>query len=587
MEEQIMHNAAAPEIQPPAPKPAGKKTGLLLAILIPLVLVLVAGGIFGGILISRNNQYQKALEYLDDDEIEEAIEIHKKLGDYKDLEAEICDAAESECKKLLKKNNYKKIPALYELVAEYPEALEAMDKRAEKHLEDLLENEDYEQLVVMRREYTQREALHEQILEALEEAAEDLWDYSRNDTLNLYTMLLEEDICLEGVENNVLSLMDSYIAEAWYHDALGYYSYIAHSDRCVKHVQQSLLAQVQTAMAANDQWSVEYLLEAMTLYTLDGEPIQQAVYDYACQQMELENYDEAYDYFSMLGEYKDSADKRYELEILNSIATLERYVENGWYYDAKYLVDSFTGEAYERLLAAYLAHCGDLTYIADLEAALLARLKLADEDGASYTQLLETEYAYLEKYQSMPFYDSRLEELADSYYEALGDQHRALTYYVDYEYYDYYEFYYYWDLAACDRYAVLDLLNAEYGFGGEDAQLQSLLGIAEGRRQYVEGWYAAHNCLAYYLWNNVPYYENGTYYLDVYNYTDYTFDIAVYQDYYTWDDEWLHSFECKIVSMEPGEMVKVQIDYPVDEDVDHWYIDWEIYNIYYQGKLLG
>lgn len=93
-------------------KPA-KKKGKILAITIPLVVVLIIAGVIGGMFISKNSQYNKALQMLDDGDISDAIEIHQKLGDYKDLADEICNGAESQCKKQLKKGGYSKIAKLY------------------------------------------------------------------------------------------------------------------------------------------------------------------------------------------------------------------------------------------------------------------------------------------------------------------------------------------------------------------------------------------------------------------------------------------------------------------------------------------
>ena len=55
------------------------------------MLVLIIAGVVAGIFISKNNQYNKAVQLLDEGEFEEAIAIHQKLGDYKELDEVISD----------------------------------------------------------------------------------------------------------------------------------------------------------------------------------------------------------------------------------------------------------------------------------------------------------------------------------------------------------------------------------------------------------------------------------------------------------------------------------------------------------------
>ena len=219
-----------------------------------------------------------------------------------------------------------------------------------------------------------------------------------------------------------------------------------------------------------------------------------------------------------------------------------------------------------------------------IEAGETVNVTITLDEAIAEAFQLQIELEYLEKYRNMPFYDEALYALAWQYLYALDNQEQVVEYYFE-EYYDYYQFWYAWYLADADRYAALDKLSEYYGFGEGKEQLESLLGTAESLRQWADAWYEIHACLSTQLWGLAPYEENGVYYLEVYNYTGYTFSFTVYEQFCDAEDTLLNEYEDTYVTVESGATCRVVIAHP-GEGVSYWYIDWEIYDIYLDGVLL-
>ena len=179
----------------------------------------------------------------------------------------------------------------------------------------------------------------------------------------------------------------------------------------------------------------------------------------------------------------------------------------------------------------------------------------------------------------MPFYDEYLQDLIMEYLYYLQE----LEYTLEYE--DYYDFYYYWQHTTADCYTVLDLLNAHYGFGANDTRLQALLGISEALRYWTNAWYEIHNCLSWQLWEVAPYVEGDAYYLDLTNYTQYAFTVVFYQQFMCYE-EIVGEYQSEELTLQPDETIRVLIAVP-DTDVEYWFMDWDIFNIYDGDTFLG
>lgn len=525
-----------------APKKKGK-LGLILGIGIPVLVVLIVAGIFIGIAANKSSQYKEAMRLLDDGDIDEAVAIHQELGDYKDLETQICDAAADEFEDLMDDASYKKAIRVYAAAAGYPDAVQSMNEILQEHVEDLVK------------------------------------DYSYDAIQDLYDRIVKEEVAVELVSQLLAQSAQNWLDDGNYYDVMELYGLLSEQAEAVAKLEE-LLGQKFTELLSENYYDADYLYDVLKDHEIELEAVYSALYDQACTWLENGEYYDAKDLFEELGDYKDSVAKIEEIRLAQAMEDLQYYLDNEWYSSAWSLVEEYEGTIYDELLAVYLTYCGDGTFIADLEAALKARMAATEVEGATYEDVINAEWELLEKYWDLPFYDERLGELADMYLQALEDQEDTLWYNDDYE------FTYYWNMAAAERYAVLDLLHEEYDYAATDTTLQEVLGTSESMKAYWEAWWNVHDDLSDQFWGTYAQQdENGAYYLAYTNYTEYTFTVYIKNYFCDYSDVEISSTELEFVSVAPGQTIQMPVEFP--EDYYNWYVDWSIYDIYQDGNLLG
>ena len=554
----------------------------ILFVIIPLVLILIAGAALTGLGLSRNAKYEKALELLDDGQITDAIAIHQELGQYKDLDVQICDAAASHCKKLLEKGEYEKVPKLYQTVSAYPESAERLNQPVRAYAETALLDYDAETVVSLWESFAQDENLRALLQDQIAASAPAMFEESSGDYMYFYQLLMEEDIRLDALDACVAEYLCRNIRERDYTDVYTYYHILPQDSAAMEQVYEAFVDNAKDFLDQNNYAYVMEMYSWMQSFDAKIEDVSQQIYDHACVMLEQQQYGSAQDYFYLLSNnndpwYREDADYMYKLSLL------QYYIANRWFEDARYLVDRYAGETHEKLLAALMEHCGDQTAIADLEAAILARLALEETD-ASDQMLLDAEWEILHKYRDMYFYDQNLWNLMMDYMDALDHQSAALDFNLGSA--AYYDYYFHWYLAEAERCQILDRLHQEYGFGKDSEQLQSMLGIGDYIEQWIYAWDEIHTCLEYALWNVAPYQEGNRYYLDVYNYTDYTFSFQVYQQFCDESGNILADYLPDAFTLAPGESMQMLIAYPAGS-VAYWFIDWNIFDIYLGDEWLG
>lgn len=127
----------------------------------------------------------------------------------------------------------------------------------------------------------------------------------------------------------------------------------------------------------------------------------------------------------------------------------------------------------------------DESYIEDLSAALCARWEIPDQDISVlsdkqrieyYTMLVNSEFAFLKKYNDYKFTDARLGEYAQGYISALQAQYIAITEYFgkDENLYDEY-----WGSGYRTRARYIYLINKSYGLNIPDQHTGILKDMAE------------------------------------------------------------------------------------------------------------
>lgn len=529
-----VQEAAAPEApaaQNTKPAPKKNKKALILGIGIPALVVLIVVGILVGISVYKSSQYKTALEYLDDGDIEEAVEIHGKLGDYKDLGEQVVETAVDEFDNELDDNAYKKALKIYAAVANYPEAIEEMDSKLDKYVSKQIRNYNTGAVQELYERAVKDKVAVETLSASIAEASEDLLeDYDYYNFSEIYKMLSEQDDAVAAMDKLVVDRVSELLDESVY-DALS-------------------------------------LNNTLMDYGVEVDGVQAAMYAKGIEMMDAGNYENACDVFYSLSqsEYEDSFAKYAE-------CNLQYYLVNEWYSSAKSYIDDFEGDQYEYLLSIYLTYCGDTTVIEDLEAAVKARLELEASD-ADYQALLDAENSYLEKYNSLPFYDSTLEDLVEDYMDALYYQQYYTNYYSNYWYLPYYLGQY-----DAERYEILTTLSESYGFGEGDSQLQAIIGTSDEVAAYWEGWYDVYYDLFYDLRSELNWLGwNSTGYLEATNNTGYIYSANVTVEYSDDSGEVVSTKTYEIVDYAPDD--KLELDIGVENAAElNWKLTVEITNI--------
>lgn len=519
----VVQEAAAPAAKTVQAAPKKNKKMMILAIGIPALVVVLVVGILVGISVHKSNQYKTALEYLDDGDIEEAVEIHGKLGDYKDLGEKVVEVAIDEFDNELDDNEHKKAMKIYAAVVSYPEAIEEMDSKLEKYVSKQLRNYNIDTVRSLFERAEKEEVAVDKLSACIAESAEELLEnYEYYSFAEIYDMLSEQDSAVAAMDQLVIDRVTELMDESVY-DAIN-------------------------------------LKNSLADYGVVVEGVQAAMYEKGKEMMDAGEYNDACDVFYSLSqnEYEDSAN-------LYAECNLQYYLVNEYYSSAKSYVDEFEGEQYEHLLAIYLTYCGDTTVIEDLEAAVKARLELEAAD-ADYQALLDAENSYLEKYENMPFYDSSLEDLVDDYLYILYYQQYYLNYYSDYWYLPYYIGQY-----DADRYSILTLL-ADYGFGEGDSELQAILGTAEEVAEYWEHWYSVYYDLYYDLRYELNWLGwNDTGYLEATNDTDYVYSALITIEYSDNTGEVVSTKTYEVVDCGPDD--KLELDIGVENAAE---LSWKL-----------
>lgn len=529
-----MDNANGYE-QQAAPKKKSK-LGLILGITIPVVIIALVGGIFAAIAIGKNNQYKQALSLLDEGDFSEAIAIHEELGDYKDLGTQIVDYAVDEAEDLLDDGEYEKLNKLVKKVKGYEEAMTGITELVGEKVADLLEENDFETVTAISTELEKQDTIIAEICTQLVAKAEALLQDNQYDTV----MMIRNQV--SGNE-----------------EAMG-------------QLNTKLVEKMNGLLGEGAYDSVRSLYNTMMNNGLQIDELSAAVYGKAEELFGAADYDTAEGLYDLLGDYENSQSRIEEIQDQEYFAEFREYLNNGNYAKALRMIENYSGSGKETMINEYKAHCADGTYLADLQKALEDRSALgAVED---YQLVIDAELAYLQKYQDMPFYDSRLEELADQYYSALMLQQDAIS--IE----DRYEFYFAWHYAAADRYDVVTLLHREYQFlNDNDELLSNFLDNGDEIRRIMGAYEIIHEDLKAQLWGVYAYvYENTTYYVSYTNNTQYTFSAELTHEVYA-DDAYIYTDNFTIPLLAPGESINVLITLP-DNGSYIWYTDWDLTSIF-------
>ena len=268
-------------------------------------------------------------------------------------------------------------------------------------------------------------------------------------------------------------------------------------------------------------------------------------YKAAASAYEAGEYQEALSILSNIDTYEDSEtliiECKYHLGIeameAHKWAEAESYFSEIDYKDSKIMLT-------------------DCQFMQDLESSVLRRMEINAKEKSELTTIVNTELAYLEKYENASFYSKRLYSQALRYISGLKMQKTALEQIYQWKYQEY------WYTGLLERYSALNVLYEEYDFLADN---RDFIGQYINQYDYWKQWVEAFNALnamfreAYFKEENHR--QDSQYiYFTFTNTTKYTFTNQM--DFWIYDYEGVNLLDTASIVTEdirPGDTVTVKL----------------------------
>lgn len=319
----------------------------------------------------------------------------------------------------------------------------------------------------------------------------------------------------------------------------------------------------QDYSSANELFENGKYAEALTIYEALGnyenapEQALECKYQLAQNLQTEKELSAAIAAYTELGSYKDSAEmaKSCEYELACSLqqqgdydGALEHFIKLADYNDSNEKAQSCKKEIGMRENADY-------DFLADIEKSILGRMDSASTGTADHSSLVNTELAYLEKYQSLSFYDAELEKLAHKYIDGLLIQKEALKKVQIYEYQIS------WQEGSVYRYEVLSELYSKYNFLTDNTEfVGTYVSQYADQKALLDAYYAIEEDIAAQLTDDVMWnYKDNQIYYTVKNNTAYTYSTVFQVYFYDSEGTQYESGEAVIENIAPGSSYVISV----------------------------
>ena len=263
-----------------------------------------------------------------------------------------------------------------------------------------------------------------------------------------------------------------------------------------------------------------------------------------------------------------------------------RYAEENELYYAENCLErlkNYGAEALAAELEAYIdSFYADAKFLDMLKAALEERKQLSDSGNQIPSELLAAELEMIEQLQNMTWRDYNLQDIFSNFRHGVLQQKGAMS-----EDGQIVENVQEWYAGAYYRCYAIEYLNANYSFLEDEPALKALY---VGASKMYDAYYSIEGNLNSYLLGYSPDYdyEAERYYLQLYNYTGYTYTLQIGIAFYNQDGEQVEYFDGEILTVPADDYVMIWLTLPA-EDVEWstWHIYWAFGEVYENGELLS
>ena len=263
-----------------------------------------------------------------------------------------------------------------------------------------------------------------------------------------------------------------------------------------------------------------------------------------------------------------------------------RYAEENDLYIAENYLEKLKNNGADALAAELEAYIdsfyADAKFLDMLKAALEERKQLSDSGNQIPSELLAAELEMIEQLQDMNWRDPNLQLIFSNFRRGVLQQKGAMS-----EDGQIVENVQEWYAGAYYRCYAIEYLNANYSFLEDEPALKALY---VGASKMYDAYYAIEGNLNSYLLGYSPDYdyEAERYYLQLYNYTGYTYTLQIGIAFYNQDGEQVEYFDGEILTVPADDYVMIWLTLPA-EDVEWstWHIYWAFGEVYENGELLS
>lgn len=321
---------------------------------------------------------------------------------------------------------------------------------------------------------------------------------------------------------------------------------------------------------------VGFVLLLSLAFILSGCSISaQGKYDSALELMEAGDYEEAVEIFAEIEDYEDSSDKISECRYELGKAAYESedwdlaisYFEGLDYEDSEEMLETCTREK-------GMHENADYDFLEAIEESVLNRMEDSDSESSTYSDLVNTELAYLEEFENAEFYDENLKTIAQKYIEGLNIQKEALS--ANYEY----EYQIEWIRGLVYREEALTELYEDYDFLSDNVDfVATYIYEYENNLALLTAYEAIEEDLSNQNsddWEFYIYTDTSEVYFTFSNNTEYTYSTVFVMTFYDSDGVMLETQEDLIENITPGTTYEVSCYVENPEEISR--LDW--YNYY-------
>lgn len=212
----------------------------------------------------------------------------------------------------------------------------------------------------------------------------------------------------------------------------------------------------------------------------------------------------------------------------------------------------------------------DCNFLISIQNSISKRMKESDKKDPDDNQLVNSELGYLEKYKDIDFGDSKLKELSAKYLDGLYEQKKSLKETASYE------SEYQWQEGRVKRFEVLKELHNKYSLCKNNNDfVASYVKTIDDEKALLTAYKAIDDDIGSQMANGGDWkLENGLFYVDLKNNTDYNFDIIFYLNYTNSDGVVVDSDSAEVYDIEAHSSYRVSAPAP---DMNNFGCNWETY----------